>query len=873
MTTTLALLALALPPQQFHPFETLVHGAERIDQSLVADFDGDGRLDVVGVSRGLPHGLMQPGLGDGTVGETTRFDLGLRYCASAAAGDLNGDGHVDLVAFSRTVPTVAGQLLLGRGDGTFESPLALPSAPNTHYSAQGGLVDLDGDGDLDLISLASSDSVTEPLLFENLGGVLAPPAQILPGLVVRPVWLDVDADGDLDLFYHDGAGTHTVALQGPAGVFAPTFTGSMPAQFTGRMHLADLDGDGDEDAVLDAVFTGEICVLRNDGQGVFVSSVLAGVSATYLRSLTALDFDLDGDLDLVGTGRDTGTVSWLRNDGALQFVVQETSYAGVSRGDEITLGDLDGNGIEDIVLTFADGSVGVILADAAATPVAYPGPLHMSHDAHPIFTDLALLDIDGDGDRDLLSASAEGMLNMPRTGLVSFDSPATVPSTLMTASLAAGEFTTGDLDGDSDLDVVLVNDERNILWLENLGTGAVTPHVVDASATEFFGSVVTLDVDADGDLDLATWSGDDDVILYRQTTPGTFSQPGVITPFVDRVQGLHVVDIDADGHQDLLVHTQSATGGSQGPWAAQWLRNRGTGAFEAPVELFGGARPILSLVQANFSQDPSAAPDDFAWVNRGAGQIEFATGPGPLNYQVQQGGAIPATAASTLTAGDIDHRPGSDLIAIERGASASVALYSWGGNGSFSRTSFSAPGLGTVSFTQTTDVDGDGDQDLLLVDSYRTIKWLSNTINDLVTTSYCGPAVPNSVGRSAQLAAYGQDGPTGEDFILFASGMPTGSTTLFLASPQAGYQGSVVGSVGALCLGGSIGRFIGAGQVQISQGDGYSSLEVNRNAIPQPTGFATATAGSVWKFQAWYRDTQAGQVVSNFTDGLAIGFQ
>ncbi len=106
MTTTLALLALALPPQQFHPFETLVHGAERIDQSLVADFDGDGTPDI---------GLRRTDLAIVNVGLGPEFSGGVSYEITAEATgiegqaiptwqteitDLDGNGSLDIVTIS-----------------------------------------------------------------------------------------------------------------------------------------------------------------------------------------------------------------------------------------------------------------------------------------------------------------------------------------------------------------------------------------------------------------------------------------------------------------------------------------------------------------------------------------------------------------------------------------------------------------------------------------------------------------------------------------------------------------------------------------------------------------------------------------------------
>jgi hypothetical protein len=153
------------------------------------------------------------------------------------------------------------------------------------------------------------------------------------------------------------------------------------------------------------------------------------------------------------------------------------------------------------------------------------------------------------------------------------------------------------------------------------------------------------------------------------------------------------------------------------------------------------------------------------------------------------------------------------------------------------------------------------------------LSYLPNTENDLAANSYCGPAVPNSTGESASIDAFSPNGVSGADFVLYADGLPAAATTFFLASRQPGFEAQVPGSAGAICLGGSIGRFVGPGQVQQSQQDGQAQLTIDRMLIPQPNGFEAATVGSVWFFQAWFRDVQSGQATSNFTDGISVAFE
>ncbi|MEM9799698.1 MAG: S8 family serine peptidase [Planctomycetota bacterium] len=137
--------------------------------------------------------------------------------------------------------------------------------------------------------------------------------------------------------------------------------------------------------------------------------------------------------------------------------------------------------------------------------------------------------------------------------------------------------------------------------------------------------------------------------------------------------------------------------------------------------------------------------------------------------------------------------------------------------------------------------------------------------------NYCGPAAPNSIGFSAEMSLTGSNVVANDDFGLMASGLPTGSSTLFLVSADESFVANPGGSFGSLCLGGSIGRF--ATQVVSASGAGVAMIDVDLAALPKPNGTAAVAVGDTWRFQAWYRDAVIGLPVSNFTDGLAVVFE
>jgi hypothetical protein len=108
---------------------------------------------------------------------------------------------------------------------------------------------------------------------------------------------------------------------------------------------------------------------------------------------------------------------------------------------------------------------------------------------------------------------------------------------------------------------------------------------------------------------------------------------------------------------------------------------------------------------------------------------------------------------------------------------------------------------------------------------------------------------------------------------LIASSMPLNAFGVFLTSRTPGSVANPGGSQGVLCFGGSIGRFVGPGQIQSSGATGSISLQIDLTSVPQPAGPVAVVPGETWHFQAWFRDTVGGSATSNFTNGLTAAFQ
>lgn len=137
-----------------------------------------------------------------------------------------------------------------------------------------------------------------------------------------------------------------------------------------------------------------------------------------------------------------------------------------------------------------------------------------------------------------------------------------------------------------------------------------------------------------------------------------------------------------------------------------------------------------------------------------------------------------------------------------------------------------------------------------------------------IGANYCGPAVPNSAGTSARILATGSSVAGGEPLTMTAANLPANQFGFFFASPTVGMI-TPPNSVGPVCVGNPVSRFIEPSQILNSGNARRFSLEIDTLAIPVPTGGTRQImAGETMRFQAWFRDGG----MSNLTDAVAVTF-
>ena len=443
----------------------------------LADLDNDGDVDLIGgglySSGSIDNGAVtiRRNNGSGTFGsaEIILF-TNPNYVSNPkeiTTGFINGDGFPDIVAAVPSGRAIEGFVVVNsNGSGGFNTPVYYEASQQTFDVA---IVDLDGDGDGDVITLANSSAAVT--VHENLGNGSFP---VLTRYEVASLSdavesADIDNDGDIDIVVN---GEFDIASNDPLvkilknngnGTFAPAIDYT-PARNFADMKLRDINGDGFVDLIFapDGNFPPyHFGTALNNGNGTFAPTVVTNVFSCGEGTIDAADLDHDGDLDIVLTEEETcpgveAHIFIFRNDGNQNFV----------RMPDINL----------------------------------PGRLPHG---------LALAEVTGDSNIDIITALSDGMGVFPGNGNLTFGAP-------IISTTAPFKFKMADFNGDGLLDVGMIM-QQDSFGTDSIGTALGNGNGTFQAVRTQTGSSVLENLRISNDLEPGDVNGDGtpDLIVFN----------------------------------------------------------------------------------------------------------------------------------------------------------------------------------------------------------------------------------------------------------------------------------------------------------------------------------------------------------------------